>query len=54
MKGKVLPGKTVTISPFELCTAVLGFKVSQFIQFQLDIDPKDNTDNNVVLVPQQN
>lgn len=50
-KGKVLPKKAVTISPSELCTAVLGIKVSQIIQDQLDIDPKDihyHTDNNVV------
>lgn len=51
-KGNFVPKKAITISSLELCTAVLVIKVSQIIQDQLDIDPKDihyHTDNKVVL-----
>lgn len=51
-KGKVTPKKAVTIPRLELCAAVLGIEISQIIQDQLDIDPKDiryHTDSKVVL-----
>lgn len=51
-KGKVASKKAVTIPRLELCAAVLGIEISEIMQDQLDIDPKDihyHTDSKVVL-----